>query len=247
MITNSVCEFIIAHRILPRLQLHYSAFARLKNMTFKLNAKAGTGAKTTTIKAVTVSLTLDRPRLLKTDDESVRLFLKKYDQYISKVVARGKHVPTDSASSVAVTSVGIKFRVDPKYLESPIAIGSICDSTSHEYLTDQSVCGFKETKSSKSKEAGHSRAPRSNCSQVTLNKHKEPQCDCLDARHVRWLPRPAQPERGQMDHRREQESCGAARAFCHSPNDTKRASKVWPFFQQARPEERVQGLHGLRW
>lgn len=146
MNTNSVCEFVTTHWTLPHRQLHYSAFAWLKNNVPKLKTEASVHIKTAATKATSVLLTLDHPRLLKTDGESVQIFLEKYDQYSNEVVALEKHPQTESATSETVNSVSIKIYVETEYLESSIALDFIFDSKSYKDLTDQQVRDFLETR-----------------------------------------------------------------------------------------------------
>lgn len=89
-----------------------------------------------TTKASKVSLSLDHPRLLQTDGESIRVFLRKYDQYSNAVKSRARQLSAYNATTEAVRPVELKFCVDPEYLESSIALVFIDGVESYENITD---------------------------------------------------------------------------------------------------------------
>lgn len=112
---------------------------------------ASTGGTATT-KASSVSLTLDHPRLLETDPESIRVFLKKYDQYANEVISRARQLRTSSSGTEPVRPVDLKFCVDVEFLESSIVLEFITDASNYEDLTDEQVRAFLAARATESKE-----------------------------------------------------------------------------------------------
>jgi transposase InsO family protein len=100
-----------------------------------------------------VSTSVNYPRLNKANAESIRVFLRLYDQYVEEVRARAQQLVPGEVSTEAVRPVKLKFCVDPEYLESIIALGFIKDVQSYESLTDEILRQFLETKSQESKES----------------------------------------------------------------------------------------------
>lgn len=109
------------------------------------------------VKAAHVSLSVDHPRLLSTDAESIRTFLRRYDQYYNTVLSRARQLPTSSSSAgtstlEAVRPVDLKFCVDVEFLTSSIALGFIPDADDFNTVTDEQVRDFLDSRATESKE-----------------------------------------------------------------------------------------------
>ena len=90
--------------------------------------------------------------LLQTDSESVRVFLRLYDQYCKEVLSRpAQRTATGSISTEAVQPVNIKYCVDPEYLESAIALGFI-EATSYDELSEIDLREHLDQKAQESQE-----------------------------------------------------------------------------------------------
>lgn len=109
-------------------------------------------AATTSVKAAEVGISLDHPRLVHTDPESIRTFLRRYDQYSTTVLARAKQITSEALSTEAINPVDLKFCVDVEFLESSIALGFISNATDYDTLKDQDVREFLEERCKESKE-----------------------------------------------------------------------------------------------
>lgn len=149
-------------------------------MASKLKTEADMNAETAATEAASVLLTVNHSRLLMTEGESVRIFLKKCDQYSSEVEALEKQLSTDSAKSEIVTPVGIKFCVDAEYLELSIALGFVFDSKSYKDLADQQVGDFLDKRSSKLKETV-------SLEPLEKNVHREPGTNMKNTIATAWM------------------------------------------------------------
>lgn len=112
-------------------------------------------ASSETVKAAQVNISLDHPRLVNTDPESIRKFLRRYDQYTNTVLARAKQLSTDASSTVTTESVrpvDLKFCVDVEYLESCMALGFIDTATDYNSLTNEDVRKVLDDRCRESKE-----------------------------------------------------------------------------------------------
>lgn len=75
--------------------------------------------------AATFSFSIEDPHLTDTDSESIRVFLRKYDQYCREVKSRARQIGDGSPSSEVARPANLKFCVDAEFLESKIALGFI--------------------------------------------------------------------------------------------------------------------------
>lgn len=108
----------------------------------------------TTQGASFVATSVNHPRLVRTDPDSIRIFLRLYDQYEREVTARAAQVTgADAATTEAVRPVSLKFCVDPEFLESAIALDLIPDASSYNDLTDTVLRKHLEAEAIDSKEA----------------------------------------------------------------------------------------------
>lgn len=103
--------------------------------------------------ALFVPTSVNYPRLLRTDPDSIRDFLRLYDQKKRTVLARAAQITVgdDSITTEAVRTNSLKFCVDSEYPESAIALKLITGATSYEALTDTVLRSFlnKEEEDSK--------------------------------------------------------------------------------------------------
>lgn len=106
-----------------------------------------------TTKVAPVTITVDHPRLLETDPEAIRVFLRTYDQYSNEVRSRAKQLGSSSSSSEPVRPVDFKFCVNVEFLESSIALGFITGAKDYDSLTDEQVRHFLTKRAEESKEA----------------------------------------------------------------------------------------------
>lgn len=102
--------------------------------------------------SLSLSSTIARPKLKRNDAESVRIFLRSYDQYVTEIEARAlKWALTEVVASDALP-ISMKLYIDDGYLDSSIALGFIPGVSSIDDLTDEILRIFLEEKSSESKE-----------------------------------------------------------------------------------------------
>lgn len=73
-------------------------------------------ATSSLVKAAEFGISLDHPRLVHTDPNSIGTFLKRYDQYYISVLARASQLTSKTLTSESVTLVALKFCVDIKLL-----------------------------------------------------------------------------------------------------------------------------------
>lgn len=76
-------------------------------------------------KLVPLSITVDHPRLLDTDGESIRAFFGKYEQYANEVFSRARQLASATSLIERARPIDPKFCVDVEFLESTITLGSI--------------------------------------------------------------------------------------------------------------------------
>jgi len=96
-----------------------------------------------------LSTVINHPTLRKHDSESIRIFLRRYDQYCTEIAERAAQFGDDTVSA---RPVQLKFCVDSEYLASAISLGFISGATSLEDLTDAVLRTYLDTKSGASKE-----------------------------------------------------------------------------------------------
>ncbi|PXF46452.1 hypothetical protein BWQ96_03777 [Gracilariopsis chorda] len=98
------------------------------------------------------SYSIQHPHLKRTDAESIRVFLRKYDQYSTEIKEKARqHTVTNTLSVKPVEPVSLKFCVDPEYLESALALNRIPFVTDIDALTDQDLRAYLEKKAEPSK------------------------------------------------------------------------------------------------
>lgn len=117
-------------------------------------AMAGGGSNNETVKAAQVGTPLDHPRLVKVDHESIRTFLRNYDQYTNIVLAHAKQFATTGESTVTAESVrpvNLKFCVDGAFRESYITLGFIDVATDYNSLTNEQLRKFLDDRCQDSK------------------------------------------------------------------------------------------------
>ena len=98
-----------------------------------------------------LAMSVNHPRLVRTDAESIRVFLRLYDQYSKEVTARVEQLTVSPATTEAVRPVNLKYCVDPEYLESAIDLGLIED-VENDDLTDIHLRKYLEGKAEESRE-----------------------------------------------------------------------------------------------
>ena len=82
------------------------------------------------------------------------MFLRLYDQYCKELTARAQQLTATLSSSTkeAIRSVNLKFCIDPKYIQSALALGFIKRFDDYESLTDSALMVYLESKATESKE-----------------------------------------------------------------------------------------------
>lgn len=103
------------------------------------------------VTAAAVDISLDHPRLIRTDPASIRSFLRRYDQYSTTVLARAKQLTNESLTQEAIRPVELKFCVDAEWIESRIALGFITEAQDYASLTDEIIRAFLDKRSAESK------------------------------------------------------------------------------------------------
>lgn len=94
---------------------------------------------------------MDHPYLAEHDSESIRAFLRRYDQYCREVEARARQLVDGSSTTEVTRPANLKFCVDAEFLESKIALGFIEDVKDFASLTDAQLRTFLEERSKESK------------------------------------------------------------------------------------------------
>lgn len=97
-------------------------------------------------------MSLDHPRLINTEPESIRSFLLIYDQYISTFLARSRQLTPDTLEIEAIKPVDLNVFMDVEFLDSNIALWFIPDAIKYEDLTNIKLRQFLEDLCKKSKE-----------------------------------------------------------------------------------------------
>lgn len=96
---------------------------------------------------------MNQPRLIRTDDESIRIFLQAYDQYAKEVSERAQQFAAADPTIVeAVRLVNVAFCVYVEYLKYTIAVGFYDDFEHYESLEDSILRTFLGKRITKSKE-----------------------------------------------------------------------------------------------
>lgn len=113
---------------------------------------SASSATTTISKIAPVSITVDHPRLLETNDKSIRGFLGKYNQYSNTVLSCSRQVVSGTSTTQSERAVDLKFRVDVDFLESTIVLGFIPDAASCNALTNTQVRAFLEGRAKEAKD-----------------------------------------------------------------------------------------------
>lgn len=117
------------------------------------NASSSQAAASVSIQSASViSTSVNHPRLLRTDAESIRIFLRLYDQYKDEVSARALQLTDNGSSTEAVRPVNLKFCVDADWLESAVTLGFINDAESVDEVTDSILREYLDTKAEASKD-----------------------------------------------------------------------------------------------
>ena len=98
-----------------------------------------------------ISTNINHPTLRKHDAESIRIFLRKYDQYVTEIVERSAQYGDVDAAGTA-RPVQLKFCVDSEYLASAIDLGFVDGVDTIEELTDPLLRAYLEKKAETSKE-----------------------------------------------------------------------------------------------
>lgn len=96
---------------------------------------AASGAPATaTTRNAPIILSLDHPLLLTTDPDSIRYFLRKYDQYANEVRSRARQLST--ICTEAARPVALTYCVYVDFLESSIALEFIKEATNYDDVSD---------------------------------------------------------------------------------------------------------------
>ena len=106
-------------------------------------------AEPSTGSAISLSATIEHPRLGEHDAESIRTFLRLYDQYVSEVKAKCEE---SGNFNLSCKPVNLAYCLDPDYLDSAVELGFIPNATSMEELTEETLRKFLENKAVESKE-----------------------------------------------------------------------------------------------
>lgn len=102
-----------------------------------------TSSAITTQGASLVATSGNRPHLLRTDVESIRILPRLYDQYSDEVTAGAQHLTASwSTTTEAIRPVNLKFCIDPEYLESPVTLGLIPDVEDHDTPTNWALRSY---------------------------------------------------------------------------------------------------------
>lgn len=101
-----------------------------------------------------VASSVNHPHLTSTDAESIRFFLCEYDQYCKEITERAQQLTVDGAtSSEPICPVSLKFCIDPEYLDSVIALGSLPGVTDYASLIDLELLKYFDSKAEDSNES----------------------------------------------------------------------------------------------
>lgn len=97
---------------------------------------------TTNVTAATVDISANHPLLTATDPESIRLFLRRYDQCATTMLSRTCQFATETLTSETIIPVDLKFCLDPEFLEYQNYLELIKDAISYAELTNEQVRAF---------------------------------------------------------------------------------------------------------
>lgn len=98
-------------------------------------------------RATFVSTSIDHPRLVRLDSESIRIFLRQYRTYCQEIMARASQlVPTGFTTTEPMLPISITFCVDSEQLQSAIALGLIENVTDDSTLTEALLLAFLNKK-----------------------------------------------------------------------------------------------------
>ncbi len=140
-------------------------------------------------KSSTLSTTIDHPKLLKTDAESVRVFLRLYDQYVNEVRSRAQQLGGDKSAALEIARpVNLKFCVDAEFLESAISLGFIPGATSYEELDEKTLRTFFRRQSRGIEKDNHTEHPRHYCYEKSKDEHARQVSHITHAIPFRGLP-----------------------------------------------------------
>ena len=109
-------------------------------------------ASVATSKAPFGTTSVDHSRLLRTDAESIRVFLRSYDHYCHEVVARAQQITrSEMVTTESVRPINLKYCVDPEYLESAISLGFLQGVEDYDSLSDETLREYLDHKAKQSK------------------------------------------------------------------------------------------------
>lgn len=103
------------------------------------------------VTAVAVHISLDHPRLIRTEPASIRSLFRRYDQYSTTIIARAKRLTDKSLTQGANQLVELNFCDDAEWLESHIPLDFITETEDYASLTDEIFRPFLEKRWAESK------------------------------------------------------------------------------------------------
>lgn len=109
-------------------------------------------AESSSFEAAEICIALRHPRLLKTSADSIRRFMRKYDQHATVILAHANQLSTTTLTSEAAKLFNHKFWIEVQFLEPAIALGCLPDVTTYEEAIDVQICVFRESLCDNSKE-----------------------------------------------------------------------------------------------
>lgn len=104
----------------------------------------GTMPSVVTRRTALVSTTVEHPKLLRFDPESIRVFLRLYNQYKNELMSRNSQMSSENSTD-RPKPIELKFCVDAGYLESLIDLELIKNCSSYEDLTDAVLKTYLES------------------------------------------------------------------------------------------------------
>ena len=103
-----------AATIINRLQEEHRSRTTAYGFKHMMSQVSSSSPAISTQGASFVTASVNHPRFLRTDSESVRVFLRLYDQYSNEVTPRAEQLTVQGAtSSESIRPVNLKFCVDP--------------------------------------------------------------------------------------------------------------------------------------
>lgn len=101
-----------------------------------------------------VTTSVDHPWLTRLDAESIRIFLRGYEDYCKEITARAEQlVATGTITAEPIRPVSLKYCIDSEQLQSALDLGFIEGVDDYESLSETALRSFLEGKAQESRKS----------------------------------------------------------------------------------------------